>query len=542
MVHVGRPGENERGTHGPLQTWLRQWLAPFEEESPYSGMTAGSGSRFVTDFGPRLLVILGVLLYAIYFGRISLQRFDAFQQPGFDAGIFDQGIWLLSRFKSPFVTIMGLNLFGDHASYILLLFVPLYWIWPHIQLLFLAQTLALGVAAIPVYLLARHILRNPWLAVLPAVAFLLSPALGWLNLENFHPDSFEVPLVLFALYFMTVRRWWPFMAMIGLLLLVKEDAAFLVVPLGIYVAVRHNRRIGFIAADLGFVWFILTVFFLGPLLSGDSAGSLDSFRIPFDGWKGLFSAILTQPWEVLGYMLAAAKIKYVVQLVTPLLFLPIFTAETLVVLPTILFNLLSTFSYQTDIRYHYTSLLIPALAWAALVYFGRVRDRGARKALIVMVLLAGLFSAYLWGPGDLSLQPATQYDTGAADARAIAEAIALVPNDAVVACRSRITTHLAHRDKIYDFPTPFYATYYGDSSMDHQRLPVADEVQYVLELPDRLSEVGSHVFQGLQDSGGFRQMYSKNGVVLLQKIVPVGQASGNPGAESAAIIRAPISN
>ena len=51
-------------------------------------------------------------------------RFDAFQQPGFDLGIFDQGIWLLSRFKSPFVTIMGLNLFGDHASYILLLLRP----------------------------------------------------------------------------------------------------------------------------------------------------------------------------------------------------------------------------------------------------------------------------------------------------------------------------------------------------------------------------------------------------------------------------------
>ena len=79
----------------------------------------------------------------------ALDRFDAFQQPGFDLGIFDQGVWLLSRFKAPFVSIMGLNLFGDHASYILLALVPLYWLWPAAQALLIAQTLALCLGAIP---------------------------------------------------------------------------------------------------------------------------------------------------------------------------------------------------------------------------------------------------------------------------------------------------------------------------------------------------------------------------------------------------------
>jgi hypothetical protein len=298
---------------------FRQWLIPFEEQSPYAGISVKEPA-FLPDLGPRVLVLIAMLFYSLYLGSISLQRYAAFQQPGFDLGIFDQGVWLLSRFKSPFVTIMGLNLFGDHASYILLLFVPLYWIWPHAELLLLAQTIALAVGAIPVYLLARRFLRNPWMAALPAVAFLLTPALGWLNLENFHPDSFEVPLALFAIYFMVMRRWRPYLVMIALLLLVKEDAAFFVVPLGIYVALRLDRKMGFITADLGVVWFILTVFLLGPLLSGGSAGSLDSFRIPFDGWGGLFAAFMTQPWEVLGYMFQPDKIKYLVQMLTPALF------------------------------------------------------------------------------------------------------------------------------------------------------------------------------------------------------------------------------
>src|SRR4029450_4605686 len=40
-----------------------------------------------------------------------------------------QGVWLLSRFRDPFVTIRGLSLFGDHTSYILVLVAPLYWVW-----------------------------------------------------------------------------------------------------------------------------------------------------------------------------------------------------------------------------------------------------------------------------------------------------------------------------------------------------------------------------------------------------------------------------
>jgi uncharacterized membrane protein len=495
---------------------LGDWLAPFKAESPYAGISAHE-SLFVRDLGPRLLVMFAVLIYAFHYGSFSMQRFTAFEQPGFDLGIFDQGIWLLSRFKEPFVTIMGLNLFGDHASYILLFFVPLYWIHASAQWLLGAQTLALATAAIPVYLLAKRFLGNPWLAVLPALAFLLNPALGWLNLENFHPDSFEVLLALLAFYCLVERRWRAYFVSLALLLLVKEDVAFLVVPLGIYTAVRYHRRNGLLIVYAGVLWFIVTVFFLGPLFSHDSAGSLDAFRIPFGGWKGLFDTAVTEPWAVLGSMLTSDKIKYVVQLLAPLFFLPLLSVETLLILPTLFFNLLSTFSYQYDIRYHYTSLIIPLLAWSSLAFLGRLRDRGTQRALVVLVLLAAVFSAYVWGPAAWSRQAPADYDANAAQVLALKEAVAMIPPGAVVSSRSRISSHLVYRDRIYDFPTPFYAQYYGNDSMDKHRLPEADQVQYVLDLPDHLSDVGAHIFTSLQQSEGFRVIYDKQGVVLLKK-------------------------
>ena len=235
--------------------------------------------------------------------------------------------------------------------------------------------------------------------------------------------------------------------------------------------------------------------------------------------------MLREPWEVGGHLLAAAKIKYLFQLLAPVFFLPLLTAGTLIVLPSLLFNLLSTFSYQTDVRYHYTSLIIPVFAWAAIAYLGRVkdgraRDFGSRRALAVVILVASLASSYAWGPAGWSPEGTHLSDPTHPQARAFAEAVALIPKDAVVSARARTATHLTHRDKVYEFPTPFSVTYWGDDSMDGKRLAVADEVDYVIETPEQLSGAAAQTFALLKQEEGFKQMFSKEGVVLLQRMPP----------------------
>src|SRR5262245_16405979 len=90
----------------------------------------------------------------------AIMRHNAFGTFGFDFGIYAQGMWLLSRFQTPFVTIMGRQLFGDHTSFILLPLVPFYWVVPSAKVLIIAQATALSAAAIPLYLLARDKLRS----------------------------------------------------------------------------------------------------------------------------------------------------------------------------------------------------------------------------------------------------------------------------------------------------------------------------------------------------------------------------------------------
>ena len=295
MEGVAQSDQSAGRRLGPRLSWLRDWAAPLAERSPYPGSPAADrrfsgGVRAPT--GARSCPCSSM---PVFFGKVALDRFDAFQQPSFDLGIFDQGLWLLSRFKSPFVSVMGLNLFGDHASYILLAAGP--------RLLDLAgspgppdRTDPRPVSGrhSPVPSRARCVAAMPGSALLPALAFLLNPALGWLNLENFHPDSFEVPLVLFALYLMTERRWRAYLVMVCSVVGQRRCRS----PRGPsrhLRGFRHDRRMGSVTAVLGAIWFIATVFFLGPFFSGAPAGSLDSFRVPFGGWKGLISTALGRP-------------------------------------------------------------------------------------------------------------------------------------------------------------------------------------------------------------------------------------------------------
>ena len=62
--------------------------------------------------------------------------------------------------------------------------------------------------------------------------------------------------------------------MVVLLLLVKEDVWLVLVPLGIYVAVRHNRKMGLVTAGLAVAWFCLMMFVVQPALSGHRRGSI----------------------------------------------------------------------------------------------------------------------------------------------------------------------------------------------------------------------------------------------------------------------------
>ena len=446
---------------------------------------------------PQWLLLGVVAAYAGAFSYWTIRNHDGYGTFSFDLGIFDQGVWLLSRFQAPFVTITGRNLFGDHTSFILLPLVPVYWVFPSAIVLLVAQSTALAFTAVPIFRLGQRRIGDEWLALILATAVLLQPALQWSNFEQFHPDVFEVPLAALALLFMLEERWTAYFVSIAALLSVKEDATLLVLGIGVYVALRKNRKIGLITCGAAIGYGLFAVYVVLRTING--VGSLNGWRIPFGGFSGAIKTLFEHPIRFWNYLASDSRPLYVWQLFAPLALLPLLAPDiALVAAGPLASNLISTFYYQHRIQYHYTTLIVPLLGVATVIAVSRLRADFARYLATGTVAFAALASAYYWGPMPGMAHPTVVADPSTPAVRDLNHAVSLIPPNASVSALFSYVPHLDHRKEIYNFPVPFKAEYWGTFTQDGQRLPQADHVDYLV-LPPVMSDPDTeHVLEQIR--------------------------------------------
>ncbi len=451
---------------------------------------------------PRLVLVAALLLYISYFTRRSLDLHHGLATSTYDSALYDQGMWLLSRGDAPFVTLMGRNLFGDHSSFILLLLVPLYWIAPGAWIMFTAQSAAIGLGAVPIFLYGRTRLGSEWWAVLAACAYLVHPAVGWTNLENFHPDAFLGVLVGFAVYAALESKWRMYAVFVVLSLMVKEDVSLVIVPLGIWVALRRDRRIGLVTV-VGSVAFMAVAMFL-VMRSLIGVPTRNSWRIPFGGPRGVIDTAVTNPTDLADHLTSDGRPWYLWQMTAPFAWLFARLPSVALVSALVLFtNILSTFWYQYQIQYHYSLVAVPALALGTVHAIGAISERRAIRAeddhgvvrrlwiptrglALVVLGTAAMVTSYLWAPVPWGRTPLYYGEPNGELAVTARELMAGIPDDAVVAAHYRVTPHLAYRTEIYQFPTPFRVVLYGpDDSLGGTRLEDrAERVEFVM-IPTR---------------------------------------------------------
>lgn len=433
-----------------------------------------------------------IAAYFCYFARITTDIHHDFGYRMFDIGIYDQGMWLLAHGKAPFVTLIGRNLFGDHAQFLLFGVAPLYRLRPDASTLLILQAAALALGAVPVYLLAIRRLANPLFATVLVGGYLLHPALGLTNLENFHPEAFVVPLLGFAIYAAVENRPRLFITFCVLALLGKEDVVLVVLPLAIWYAIRHNRKVGLAVAtgSIGAA-FLATVGVMRTLVG---VPTRNAWRIPFSDCSDCGVArhgfdfvkeFFTNPRGVWNYVVSAdspnGRPFYVWQMLAPtglvFLFAPEIALTAVLVLAA---NVFSTVGYQHQIAYHYSMVLLPAL-WMGTVYAIAKLGSERRRAIAVAVVgVAAVLGAFLWGPLPFARTPAPHPGYSPSAVAAFNEVIEQLPADASVAAYDDFVLHVAHRERVYLWPTPFSAAHWKLFEEEGKRLPEADTVEYVL--------------------------------------------------------------
>ncbi len=476
-----------------------------------------------------------IAVYVVYFTHVTSNTYRHYGDGTFDLGFYDQGVWLLSRFHAPYVTLMGRNLFGDHAQFSLLALVPLYWIRPGATTLLGVQAVAMASGAIPVYMLAMRRLRNPIFATVFAATFLLHPALARTNLENYHPDSFLIPILGFAIYAAVENRPRMFVVFSVLALLCKEDVVLVLLPLALWYAWRHNRRVGGIVAGASVLGAFIAMDVVMKSLVGVS--TRNAYRLPFSACgracsltrhvSDFLKEFVTHPAHVVRYLFAGDQPNgrpfYVWQMLAPTGFV-FLVAPELVLTTALVFaaNIFSTVGFQHQIAFHYSMVLLPAISMGTIYAVGKLRSEHRRAIVVVIIGASTLVSAFLWGPLPLSRQglpPGARLSSSGA--AAVERVTAQLPPHAVVAVYDGFVTHVDHREQIYLWPTPFFAQHWKLFAQEGQRLPQAAEVEYLL-LPTRLND-HPEVLDGIKNE--FREVArSENdeheGAVLSRRQAP----------------------
>jgi uncharacterized membrane protein len=435
------------------------------------------------------MCVVWVLVFFVL-GRLRHDRFGTF---GFDLGIYDQGIWLLSEGRDPFVTVRGIDLFGHHVNVVLLAFAPLYRLGAGVETLLLAQLVAQAAGAIAVYLLARDLVGRRWVGVALAGALLLNPTYQYLAWEYFHPDALAIAPLLFAYWAARRRRWGWFVVAGGLALACKEDVALALAVIGLLVILRGDRRIGAAIALVSAAWFLVATRVVLPWFNGVGPFYDSFFGELGDSPTEVAGSVVTDPSRTAGLATEPDRMGYYARLFAPFGFLPLAGVPALAIgLPMLAVNVLTEYPHTRDYRFHYSALVVAASIVATVEVIAWFRNRPAVMWLLTGgVVASALITSVMWGPSPI----ARDYDSGIWPLErqsrhdALDDALALVPDDAPTSAIYTLVPHMTHRERIYEFPVPWRNVNWG---VEGENLHDPDDVAWIavdrrrLGLADRL--------------------------------------------------------
>jgi uncharacterized membrane protein len=410
---------------------------------------------------PRRLLWAAMAAYATAFAGLSVLRHRAFETGRFDLGNMVQAVWSTAHGHPLQVT----NLHGDqvsrlaaHVDPILVVFAPLWWLWPSPSLLLTVQALAVALGALPLFWLARKHTGSERVALGLSLAYLLFPATEWMTLNEFHPVALACPLLLFAIWYLDENRLLPFASFALLAALTREEIPFVIAGLGVWYALGRRRWIaGGAIAVAGVAAAAIAVQVLIPHFRHGSASFYGRYDAVGGSASGIVRKAFTDPGRLISVAFDHRGTHYLIDLLLPIAALALLAPLLLIALvPELALNLLSSVDAQSSIHYHYVAAEIPILFAAAAIGARRLgRWAAAAAAAAVLAAIAGnylLGPIPLWRfvPGGETLQ-ATSAQVSRHD-RIAGRELNLIPADVPVSATNALGAHLSERKRIFSFP------------------------------------------------------------------------------------------
>ncbi len=190
---------------------------------------------------PRSFWVISALLVALFWALAAL-RHALLQSNGFDLGIFDQVAWMMSQGLQPYSTLTGLHHMGDHGAWMFYAIAPLYWLTPSVHWLFLTQALGLILTAWPLWHLGAQAGLKPRERWLICGLWWLQPVVFNVNLFDFHPETWAMPLLALAIWANRAERRWLWIACLFLAMGCKAALGLIVIGMALEQGLRRRWR------------------------------------------------------------------------------------------------------------------------------------------------------------------------------------------------------------------------------------------------------------------------------------------------------------
>lgn len=441
-------------------------------ESSVSGKT--DGTLFSWPISHRKVLIVVIVCHGILLTIMGLFRHWGNMTSINDLGFFDQAVWgtLNGHWFLDTNTPLGkpTNWLSCHANFFLLLFVPLYALWPSVTWFILAQAWALSLAAWPLFLHASRISGSDKSGLKWAIIYLFNPFLLNAASWDFHPVSLAVPLIATALYAIERKRL-PVLTICCLALLLIQEQCGLVVAgfAGLWWLKTRRMKSSFLLAGAGILHTVIVLGILMPALSASGSHSMIIDPTAQDsryGWLGstlqeIFLNLIIHPVSVLNTILIDHEgTKYFACLALP--FWGLFCLAPSWLLPAVAdlaANTLSANAMPRAIISYHSVTMVPILTIASAHGINRLQQRLMRfritERVTTVTLLTTIALAYIFAPlplaGALNFWRPTQWaqfpDT------TIARIQRAIPPNASISVQANVGAHFTEHSQVVRFPT-----------------------------------------------------------------------------------------
>ncbi|GAB1545077.1 hypothetical protein NUACC21_77530 [Scytonema sp. NUACC21] len=353
------------------------------------------------DLGTQSDISLVLPLAAVFFVLcllFTLHRYYSFYA-SFDQGIFNQVFWnnLHGRFfQSSLSSSLSTNVvhsgevpavyyhrLGQHFTPALLLWLPIYALFPSPATLTVLQVTLITAAGIVLYVLARQYLEPP-IAVMISASYYAANAVIGPTLSNFH-DISQIPLFVFGLLLAMEKRWWRLFWLLAIFILaVREDSGVGLFGVGVYMILsKRFPRAGLAVCTLSFGYMLVLTNAIMPLFSEDISRRfmLERFGQYADGNEAstldIIWGMIRNPWRLIVEFVTPVDrtIRYLLGQWLPLAFVPAVAPASWMIAG---FPLLKLFLGKGEsvlaITIRYALTVVPGLFYGAILWWSQHRQ------------------------------------------------------------------------------------------------------------------------------------------------------------------------